>query len=90
LDALFSGAGFAHVETTPATVVARFPKPDDFLAGEIAVDTASIPAMQHLDDAARRELVAAITSDMAGPLRQVTAGEEVVLPFHIHVTLARP
>ena len=54
-------------------------------AGEIDVDTAAIPAMQRLDPGRRREIVAAIRDDMDDPLRQVTAGDEVVMPFHANL-----
>jgi SAM-dependent methyltransferase len=54
LRSLLTGAGFRDVQLTPAAVTAHFPQPESFLAGEIDVDTASIPAMQHLDAAARR------------------------------------
>jgi ubiquinone/menaquinone biosynthesis C-methylase UbiE len=82
LRSLLSGAGFRDVQLTPATVTARFPEPASFLAGEIDVDTASIPAMQHLDAAARQELIATIGQEMAGPLAQVTEDDHVVIPFH--------
>ena len=69
-------------------MTARFPDPERFLAGEIDVDTASIPAMQHLDPAARQELTAAIAQEMVEPLREVTTGDRVVLPFHTYITRA--
>lgn len=69
--------------------MARFPDPDAFLAGEIDVDTAAIPAMQHLDTAARADLTAGIRSEMAETLRSVTVGGHVQLPFHVHVVGAR-
>lgn len=75
-------AGFRHVAIEPFTIETRFPDPDAFLAGEIDVDTAAIPAMQHLDATARAELTATIRSEMAGALRAVTVDDHVVLPFH--------
>lgn len=81
-------AGFARVEVEPLSLLARFPDPDAFLAGEIDVDTAAIPAMQHLDAAARADLTAGIRSEMAGTLRAVTRGGHVELPFHVHVVRA--
>jgi hypothetical protein len=81
-------AGFPHVEIEPFSLVARFPDPDGFLAGEIDVDTAAIPAMQHLDAAARASLTARIRSEMAEALRSVTVGDHVQLPFHAHVVRA--
>lgn len=81
-------AGFARVVIEPFSLVARFPDPDGFLAGEIAVDTAAIPAMQHLDAAGRAELTARIRSEMAAPLAEVTVADHVQLPFHVHVVRA--
>jgi SAM-dependent methyltransferase len=85
LRALLADAGFREIDFAPYTVTARFPNPDLFIAGEIDVDTASIPAMQHLDAAARQELTTAIRDDVAGPLREVTEGDHVVLPFHCYI-----
>ncbi|MGH7345142.1 MAG: hypothetical protein ACREK4_09535, partial [Candidatus Rokuibacteriota bacterium] len=82
-------AGFRQVEIEPFSLQARFPDPDGFLAGEIDVDTAAIPAMQHLDAAARASLTATIRSEMAEPLRSVTLGGHVQLPFHAYMVLAR-
>jgi SAM-dependent methyltransferase len=81
-------AGFARVEIEPLSLLARFPDPETFLAGEIDVDTAAIPAMQHLDTAARAALTAGIQSEMADTLRSVTVAGHVELPFHAHVVRA--
>jgi hypothetical protein len=86
---LLHGAGFTHVEVTPATLISHFPQPEQFLAGEIDLDTAAIPSMQHLDAQARQEIVAAIAAEMAGPLRDATEGGQVVLPFHALIASAR-
>jgi SAM-dependent methyltransferase len=88
LRRLLGGAGFRDVQVEPASVTARFPDPQRFLAGEIDVDTAAIPAMQRLDALARRALVEAIAADMAGPLREATAGDHVVLRFHTSIAQA--
>ena len=88
LRALLVSSGFRDVSVAPWSVTARFPDPGGFLAGEIDVDTASIPAMQHLDPDARQALVAAIRQDMQGPLREVTEGDHVRLAFHALVARA--
>ena len=88
LRTLLTDAGFRNVEIEPVSMTARFPNPEAFLAGEIDVDTAAIPSMQHLDAQAGRELTAAISEDMTGPLRAVTEGEHVVIPFHACVARA--
>jgi ubiquinone/menaquinone biosynthesis C-methylase UbiE len=85
LSASLQRAGFREVTVAPCDVSARFPDPDTFLASEIDVDTAAIPAMHGLDPAARRELVAAIAEEMAEPLRAATAGSDVRLTFHVQI-----
>jgi SAM-dependent methyltransferase len=89
LGRLFADAGFAQVEIEPMSLTSRFPNPDGFLAGEIDVDTAAIPSLQGLDDAARQAMLEAIRDDMQAPLRDVTQGDHVVIPFHAYVVRAR-
>lgn len=86
---LLSAAGFRDVEVEPASMTARFPDPDGFLAGEIDVDTAAIPAMQRLDSAAREEIVDTIGQDVQPALRELTHGDHVVIPFHVLLARAR-
>jgi SAM-dependent methyltransferase len=83
-------AGFARVEVEPMSLTARFPNPDGFLAGEIEVDTAAIPSMQHLDAKARQAIVAAIAVDMTAPLKDVTHDNHVVVEFHANMVRAWP
>ncbi|HLE71490.1 MAG TPA: methyltransferase domain-containing protein [Vicinamibacteria bacterium] len=90
LRELVMAAGFRTVTVQPVTVTARFPDPDSFLAGEIDVDTAAIPSMQHLDDQARRATVAAIRDDMEAPLREAIESDYVVIPFHTWIVGASP
>jgi hypothetical protein len=68
--------------------VAHFPNPDAFIAGEIEVDTAAIPSMQHLDARARQAIVSAVTADMESPLGEMTYDNHVVIPFHAHIVKA--
>lgn len=86
---LLSDAGFQHAEIEPVSMTSRFPQPDAFLAGEIEVDTAAIPSMQGLTSAERSAIVAAISDDMKGPLREATRDDHVVLEFHAHIARAR-
>lgn len=88
LRELLSGAGFRQIEIEHVTMTARFPDPDAFLAGEIELDVAAIPSMQHLDPQARQELTTAISDDMADHLRAVTEGDHAVVPFHAHLARA--
>jgi ubiquinone/menaquinone biosynthesis C-methylase UbiE len=90
LRAEVARAGFREVAIEPFSVTSRFPNPEAFLAGEIDVDTAAIPAMQGLAPDARRELVAAIGQDMTGPLQTATEGDHVRLEFHAQIVHSRP
>ena len=75
-------AWFRRVEIKPFSLTARFPNPEAFIAGEIEVDTAAIPSMQHLESRAREAIVTAITRDMRSPLKELTSDNDVVMPFH--------
>jgi len=90
LHALALAAGFRRVDTKPFSLTARFPNPEAFIAGEIEVDTASIPSMQQLDSKAREAIVTAITSDMQSPLEELTSDNHVVIPFYGLIMSARP
>lgn len=83
-------AGFRKVDIKPFSLTARFPNPEAFIAGEIEVDTAAIPSMQHLDSKAREAIVTAIARDMQPPLRELISDNHVVIPFHGLVITARP
>ena len=69
-------------------MIARFPDPEGFLAGEIDVDTAAIPSMQHLDAQARQAITAAIHDDMKAALREVTEDDHIVIQFHAQIASA--
>ena len=83
-------AGFRKVDIKPFSLTARFPNPEAFIAGEIEVDTAAIPSMQHLDSKAREAIVRAITKDMQSPLKELISDNHVVIPFHGLIMTARP
>jgi hypothetical protein len=86
LHGLALAAGFRRADIKPFSLTARFPNPEAFIAGEIEVDTAAIPSMQHLDSKARE----AITTDMQSPLKELTSDNHVVIPFHGLIITARP
>jgi SAM-dependent methyltransferase len=89
LGASLTHAGFRDMVVEPFPITASYQNPDAFLAGEIDVDTAAIPAMQGLDLDARRTLTAAIQADMAKALHAVTEGDYVRLTFHAQIACAR-
>jgi SAM-dependent methyltransferase len=88
LSGLLNNAGFQLVEIEPVSITSRFPNPEMFLAGEIEVDTAAIPAMQGLTVAERQAMVAAISDEMQSPLKEVTRDNHVVIEFHANVARA--
>lgn len=90
LRRLAQTAGFTQIEVEPMSMTAHFPNPDGFLAGEIEVDTAAIPSMQHLDASARQAIVAALAEDMKTHLKEVTHENHVVIAFHANIVRARP
>jgi SAM-dependent methyltransferase len=83
LRKMVTDTGFQRVEIESDSMIARFSEPEEFLAAEIDLDTAAIPAMQHLDANARQDLTNSLREDMEGPLRQVTKHNHVEIPFHI-------
>lgn len=89
LRRLLTDAGFPHVEIEPVSITARFPNPEEFLAWEIDVDPAAIPALQYLDAQAQQAILAAVRQDMQATLHEVMQGGQVVIPFHAHVAHAR-
>jgi SAM-dependent methyltransferase len=89
LRVLALAAGFRRVDIKPFSLTARFPNPEAFIAGEIEVDTAAIPSMQHLDSQAREAIVRAIVSNMQSPLKKLISDSHVVIPFHGLIMTAR-
>jgi ubiquinone/menaquinone biosynthesis C-methylase UbiE len=85
LRTMLGSAGFQQTEVEPVSMTARFPNPEGFLAGEIDVDTAAIPSMQHLDAQARQAITATIRDDMEEALRDVVENDYVVIPFHANI-----
>jgi len=88
LRTLLAEAGFQRVEIEPVSLTARFPNPEQFLEGEIELDTAAVPSMQHLDSQARKAIIEAIREEMEAPLREVTQDTHVVIPFHAYIARA--
>jgi ubiquinone/menaquinone biosynthesis C-methylase UbiE len=85
LQNLLTQARFRDIDLTPIEVTANFGPPASFIRGEIEVDTASIPAMQHLDEARRADLREMIQAQMKEPLDEVTVDDEVIITFHAHI-----
>jgi ubiquinone/menaquinone biosynthesis C-methylase UbiE len=88
LRELLKNAGFRQIEIHPMSMTARFPNPEGFLAGEIDLDTAAIPSMQHLDAEERRAITTAIGEEMKTALDEVTEANHVVIPFYANIVRA--
>ncbi|MBU8976367.1 methyltransferase domain-containing protein [Lysobacter sp. MMG2] len=82
LRSLLEEAGFSSVEIRTHSMPATFPDPNDFVAMEVDVIAAAIPATQHLDDRARAELTRAAEAEMAAPIRQQLRDGRLVVPMH--------
>lgn len=89
LIAVLKDAGFGDFEIESVSITARFPDPEAFLAGEIDVDTACIPSMQHLNANERQKITAEIRDQMAAALNEITENEHVVIPFHANIIRAK-
>lgn len=44
--------------------------------------------MQELDEIQRNSIVEAIAEEMKEPLREITVGDQVVVPWHTHIARA--
>jgi hypothetical protein len=89
LHKLLTDSGFWQVEIEPASIMARFPQPEEFLAWEIDINPAEAPALQNLDKEAQQAIMIAARQDMQSPLEEVMQENQVVLPFHAHIAQAR-
>lgn len=88
LRTLLAGAGFREIVTEPRSMPAVFTDPAGFVAMEVDVIAAAIPATQHLDEAARADLAAAISGDLEGPVRRASADGRLVVPMHAYLARA--
>lgn len=89
LESLLRDAGFRDISIQARAMPAAFPDPDSFVAMEVDVIAAAVPATQHLDAKARAELTEAAQARMAGAIREQTCDGHVVVPMHSHLVLAR-
>lgn len=82
-------AEYVDVTIDSQSQTAVFRNPEGFLAGEIDVDTAAIPAMGNLEASTREELIRDLKVDMEAPLREVTRNGQVELSFRVFIVAAR-
>jgi ubiquinone/menaquinone biosynthesis C-methylase UbiE len=85
IHALLIAAAFREVEVERIEFTARFPYPKRYVALQIESSSAAIPALQHLDDATRAELVGKIEAEMRPVIERFTVGDEMVTPAVSHL-----
>lgn len=81
LGALLLEAGFADVSVEPAEIEANYSEPEKFIGLQVLASAAAIPSLQELDPAAREALIAAISDDLAEPVRAATTGGRIRFPL---------
>lgn len=82
LRMLLQMAGFGYIDLSERTMVALFGNPQGFVAMEVDVIAAAIPATQHLDDAARARLVHAAEAEMADAIQAQLRDGRLSVPMH--------
>lgn len=88
LRMLLQMAGFGYMELSERSMIALFGGPQDFVAMEIDVIAAAIPAAQHLDDAARASLARAAEARMADAINAQLHDGHLSVPMHALLALA--
>lgn len=88
LHGLLADAGFREIVIEPRSMPVVFRNPDSFIAMEVDVIAAAIPAAQHLDAEARAALTASISAEMAGPIREQLRDGRISIPMHAHLARA--
>jgi SAM-dependent methyltransferase len=82
-------AGLIQIEIEPVSLTVHIPQPQEFLAWEVDVNPAAIPALRHLDPQAQQAILADIRQEMQAPLRQLMQGDHVVIQLHAHIARTR-
>jgi SAM-dependent methyltransferase len=88
LRSLLSAAGFRAIAIEQRSMPANFSNPDDFVAMEVDVIAAAIPATRHLDEAARAQLTARISTDLEHPIRARVHDGALTIQMHANLALA--
>jgi SAM-dependent methyltransferase len=82
LRLLLQMAGFEAIDVSARSMPAVFGDPLGFVAMEVDVIAAAIPATQHLDDAARAELAREAQARMAEAIGERLRDGHLVVPMH--------
>lgn len=89
LRALFTAAGFSHVDVKPHTMTVRFPHPERFVELTIQSAAAAVPALRRMDAAARMKLVDDITRELRDELTLYIEGDYLASPMAANIVMAR-
>lgn len=79
---LLLDSGFRQVQIDSASMKARFPRPQEFLAWEIDVDPATTPALRDLNPEAQQAVLAEVRRELQAPLDAITEDHQAVVEFH--------
>jgi ubiquinone/menaquinone biosynthesis C-methylase UbiE len=85
----FEKAGFAKVDIVPASITARFPDAERFVALSVMSSAAAVPAFVQSDTAARAALIATVGAEIEPVIQAHRDGDALSFPMFAHVAIAR-
>lgn len=88
LRMLLSDAGLQRIALTPRSLTIHLPVPERFVQLTVLGAATSIPAVAHLDAAARAALVAAVTNETQAVAQRYRDGETLTFPMSTHIAVA--
>jgi hypothetical protein len=88
LRILLSDAGLQRLAITPRSLTIHLPAPERFVQLTVLGAATSIPAVAHLDTAARAALVAAVTSETQAVAQRSRDGDTLTFPMSTHIAVA--
>jgi ubiquinone/menaquinone biosynthesis C-methylase UbiE len=88
LRMLLSEAGFQRIEITPRSLTIHLPAPERFVQLTVLGAATSIPAVAHLDAAARSTLVEAVSSETQAVAQRYRDGNTLTFPMSTHIAVA--
>ncbi|HEY5869411.1 MAG TPA: methyltransferase domain-containing protein [Candidatus Tectomicrobia bacterium] len=88
LRTLLSDAGFQRIALMPRSLMIHLPSPERFVQLTVLGAATSIPALAHLDAAARAALVEAVTSETQVVAQRYRDGNTLTFPMSTHIAVA--
>ncbi|ABI59314.1 class I SAM-dependent methyltransferase [Nitrosomonas eutropha] len=88
LRTLLSDAGFQRIAITPRSLTIHLPAPERFVQLTVLGAATSLPAVVHLDAAARSALVEAVTSETQAVAQRYRDGDTITFPMSTHIAVA--